>query len=54
MIAQNHMGTPVLQNAYHLVGKAVFVDAVAQADQCVDLAHKIQCLLQPGNIAVDI
>ena len=54
MIAENDVCLSVLEELHDLVGEAVLIDAVAEADQLVDLAHQVQRLLQSCNIAVDI
>ena len=42
------------EKLHDFVGEAILIDAVAEADQRVDLAHQAQRLLQSCNIAVDV
>src|SRR5205085_10059825 len=44
----------ILEQAHDLVREAVLVDAVAEADQSVDLAHQPECALEAGGIAVKV
>src|ERR1051325_3037414 len=42
MVADDALPLPIPQEAHHLIGEPVLVDAVAEADQFVDIAHKLQ------------
>ena len=54
VVAEDRVGLALLEDVRDLVGKAVFPDAVAEADQLVDIAHQRQRLAQPGGIAVNV
>ena len=54
MIAEDRVRLALAQDLRHLVGEAVFPDAVAEADQLVDVAHQRDCPLEPGGVAVDV
>ena len=54
VIAEDHVRLALLEEAHDLVREAVFLDAVAEADQLVDVAHQRERLRQPGGVAMDV
>ena len=54
VVTDNSVHAAVPQEAYDLVRKAVFVDAVAEANQLVGIAEYFQRLPQAGVIAVHV
>src|SRR5260370_36082401 len=54
VVAENDRRLAILEQAHDLVGEAVLVDAVAEADQLVDLAHQPERVLEARGVAVNI
>jgi len=53
-IAEGRVGAAVLENAHDIVREAVFVDAVAEADQLIDIMENIERPRQAGQVAVHV
>src|SRR5262249_22455414 len=54
MVAEDRVGVPVSEDLHDLIRETVFVDAVAEADELVDIAEDFQCPEQAGPVAVHI
>src|SRR5207249_3361718 len=54
VVAEDRMRAALLQHAHDVVREPVFPDAVAEADQLVDVADQAQRLCQPRNVAVQV
>src|SRR5207237_10531162 len=54
VVADDDLGVVFLQRAHDRVRKTVFVDAVAEADQRLDIPHQSKRLRQPGRVAMNV
>jgi len=54
VVAQDDPRPPLLEQPHDLVREAVLVDAVAEADQVIDIAHQRERLAQPGGVAMNV
>ena len=54
VIAQNDMRADIAQVADHVVGKTVFVDGIAEAEQLVDFPHHLHRPLQADDVAMHV
>ncbi len=54
VVAEDRVRLPLLQDRHDLVREAVFPDAVAEADEVVDVAHQPQRLGEACRVAVKV
>ena len=54
VVTEDDCRLAILEQAHDLVREAVLVNAVAEADQFVDLAHQPERMLEAGGVAVKV
>ena len=54
VVALNDMGAALLQPRHDVVGELIFEDAVAEAEQLIDIAHRFEGQIQSLEIAMKI
>ena len=54
MVAEDHLRLAVPQQPHDFIREPVFVDAVAETDQFLDIAHQLQRPYKATRIAMDI
>src|SRR5579871_4668092 len=54
MVAEDHQRLALAQDPYDVVGEPVFVNAVAEADEFVDIADNLEGAQQAGRVAMHV